>query len=575
MSKTPQYEARVKAILGGLTPGERVCAMTGEKWMMDDEEISWYRKFNVPPSPFSPKARLWHLAANGWSAYQWWWNKHPETGAPVLSYVHPASGIKVLPDKEWFAKDFSNVFLEPAVEQPFFEQFRTLQVQIPVNATRNVKEPENSIATVSAGDVNSFFVQASRTRDCVYTIDCMDAENCVECSGCESIQECYRVGHSQRMFRCGFANECIDCQSSSFIFDCRNCEFCFGACNQRNKKYLWWNEQLTKEEWEKRIAEITPGNRGWLEAQKERYLKMVGSEAVWPEHFNSQSEGSIGEYLLRCANCRYSFFGLDSQDNYYAFGFYNARNSTFCTSIVGDNNYQSGTNGESSNTKFSNSLVRCDDLEYSFNCYDCTHCFGCVGLRHKKFCILNKQYTEAEYWKKVDEMKCAMLERGEYGKPVPTKYSFSYFPESGPAMYLAAKQEDWDAVGMQKFDASAEGAFGAVREGARPAADVPENIDDLDPAVWSGVPIEDAEEHRPFTLLAPEIAFYKEKRIAPPRTHFISRMRELIWMQNTGLFEKATCSACKKELTVAVNRTFTKRNLHCYECYLKYLSQRG
>lgn len=577
MSKTPNYDQKVRVILDNLVPGERTCAMTGETWVMDEEEIAMYRQFNVPPSPLSPKGRLWHLSAY-WTAYQWWWNRHFDTGAPVLTYVHPATGIRVLPDKEWFARDFSDTFLEPSLEASFFDQFRTLQLRVPVNATRNVKEPENSIATISVGDTNSYFVHASRTKNCAYTADCMDAESCVECSGCVAITDCYQVGHSQRMHRCSFSNESTDCISSAFLFDCRNCENCFGASNKRNKKYLWWNEQLSKEEWERRIAEVVPMSYNTLQAMREKYMSMIRAEAVWPENFNQQSENCIGDYLLRCTNCKDSWFGMESHDNYHCFGFYNSGNNAYATIITGENNYQGGMNGDSSNTKFSASLIRCDDCEYSFNCYDCTHCFGCVGLRHKSFCIFNKQYTEADYWQKVDALKCAMLERGEYGRPLPMAFTFSYFPESGTAMYLGAEPKDWDRIGMPKFEASADGAFGALRTGGKPArsaTELPETIAELDPEEWAGVPIEDPELNRPFTLLKPEMEFYKKNLLPPPRQHFIARMRNLMWMQNTGLKESIACSQCQKQMTVYISRLFKERKVYCSECYLRYLETNG
>ena len=37
------------------------------------------------------------------------------------------------------------------------------------------------------------------------------------------------------------------------------------------------------------------------------------------------------------------------------------------------------------------------EMYYSFACYHCSSCFGCIGLRNKEYCILNKQYTKAEY----------------------------------------------------------------------------------------------------------------------------------------------------------------------------------
>src|SRR5262249_11095200 len=37
------------------------------------------------------------------------------------------------------------------------------------------------------------------------------------------------------------------------------------------------------------------------------------------------------------------------------------------------------------------------EIEYSMNCFSCQSCFGCIGLRNKQYCILNKQYSKEEY----------------------------------------------------------------------------------------------------------------------------------------------------------------------------------
>ncbi|MFH1405368.1 MAG: hypothetical protein ABIH21_04725, partial [Patescibacteria group bacterium] len=99
MSKTPKYDEKVKAILDELKPHERTCALSGEKWMMDEEEISWYKHFLVPPSNHHPLVRMKVISSFA-TGFGWWWQKHPETGEPVLTYVHPATGIKALPDAE-------------------------------------------------------------------------------------------------------------------------------------------------------------------------------------------------------------------------------------------------------------------------------------------------------------------------------------------------------------------------------------------------------------------------------------------------------------------------------------------
>lgn len=39
----------------------------------------------------------------------------------------------------------------------------------------------------------------------------------------------------------------------------------------------------------------------------------------------------------------------------------------------------------------------CSESAYLTHCYSCKHCFGCINLSHKEFCIFNEQKTEAEY----------------------------------------------------------------------------------------------------------------------------------------------------------------------------------
>src|SRR3989338_4830549 len=104
MSHTPNYDAKIKVILDNLQPGERVCKLTGEKWMMTDEEIGWYKKFNVPPSKRHPMTRV-AIVSSFATGFGWWYQKHPKTGEKILTYVHPATGIKVLPDPEFFDQD--------------------------------------------------------------------------------------------------------------------------------------------------------------------------------------------------------------------------------------------------------------------------------------------------------------------------------------------------------------------------------------------------------------------------------------------------------------------------------------
>ena len=61
--------------------------------------------------------------------------------------------------------------------------------------------------------------------------------------------------------------------------------------------------------------------------------------------------------------------------------------------------YESFTTGENiSNVKFSGHCVADTiNTEYSLNCVTSKNNFGCVNLKRKSFCILNKEYSKEEY----------------------------------------------------------------------------------------------------------------------------------------------------------------------------------
>ena len=55
------------------------------------------------------------------------------------------------------------------------------------------------------------------------------------------------------------------------------------------------------------------------------------------------------------------------------------------------------------NCFFSSDLSECTNIYFSHNLTDCHDCIGCVGLRHKQYCIFNKQYGREEYLREKEK----------------------------------------------------------------------------------------------------------------------------------------------------------------------------
>lgn len=577
MSHTPNFDAKIKTILDALVPGERTCALTGDKWIMDETEIAWLKKFHVPPPTWAPMNRLKVIAGFA-TGYGWWWQKHPKTGERVLTYVHPATGIKVLPDPEFYEQDNTDKGRVYTNDRSFFDQMRELQLEVPFTAWRSLTVPENSISLLSQGDTNSYFVTGCSSKNTVYSYCAEMTENSAEIYESTHVTSSYNVLNSHRLHNCKFVRQSYDCINSSFLFDCRNCENCFGATNKRNAKYLWFNEQLSQSEWEQRRAEVDLGSRQTLDDMLARFRMMMEKEAVWPENFNELTEACTGEFLTKSEDCKECFFVKDSKHNFwlsYGLGICEG-NAYLAGAGESTNNFYSHAPFKSSGCKYVHSCYACQNLEYCMQCYNCEDCFGCVGLIRKRFCIFNKQYSEEDYWATLDQIKCRMLERGEYGDFFPAHFSPSYFFAS-PALAFLVDNEEAKKLGVALYDLDSEGARGNSDPAApvKAISELPDHIKDIASEVWGGVQFLDVAEGRRFNYIKPELELYKRLGIAPPIQSGMRRLRSLVEEANSAIPMEAVCAKTGKKLRVAKNKAYPTRTIYCREAYLQYLEGKG
>ncbi len=75
-------------------------------------------------------------------------------------------------------------------------------------------------------------------------------------------------------------------------------------------------------------------------------------------------------------------------------------------------------------------IVTCSNVYYSRFLESCQYCFGCIGLKNKSYCILNKEYTKEERYEKVDEIFTQMEGDGIFGKFFPASIDPFYFNDT-------------------------------------------------------------------------------------------------------------------------------------------------
>jgi hypothetical protein len=335
---------------------------------------------------------------------------------------------------------------------------------------------------------------------------------------------------------------------------------------------------LTKEQYEEEINKINLESYKIFCGYWEEFIKMLRERSVWPENFNTSCEDCAGESLRKCLRCRECFSSTEATDCYQ--GLMTQGGAEKCAYFSGlvkvGEAYMCAGVTNSQRVKFSCSLTQCLNLEYCSTCYNCENCFGCVGLKNKKFCILNKQYSEEEYWQKVDEIKCAMLENGEYGRFLPGDFSPAGI-EFSADIYFDYSPQELDYFEAAIFDPK-HGAVVSEKDLAEnlpiKPEELPDLISDADETKHVGRIIFDANLQRPFSIRKEDFEFYRRHNLPLPREHFISRVRRLARLCNVSFNRYNTkCQNCKKEIWIAGNPTFEERKVFCTECYLKHLEE--
>ena len=335
---------------------------------------------------------------------------------------------------------------------------------------------------------------------------------------CFDLQRSYNCLFCHNSFNLNFSENSKDCVDSNFLFDCRNCQNCTMSWNLRNKRYCIRNVQYTKEEYEKELAKFNFGSYKNIVILKEEFKRILKNEAVHRENFNIKTTNSTGNYMTNCDKCINVFSWENSQNCQNCIRGLNSKDSidqafTWNTENSGNN----GTVDGGYQIKHSaHSVGRYS--EYIDNCLEVEYCFGCVGLRKKKYCILNKQYTKEEYEKLKAKIVLDMGE--EYGEFFPYSmgicdYNFSasilYFPQT-------TKEEILREGGYwSEEDFSSEDGISSL--------ELPDAIKDTDLGICNQALI-CPQTHYRFNISQSEFEFHKNNNFALPREHFDRRMLE-------------------------------------------------
>jgi len=410
------------------------------------------------------------------------------SGKPIVTIYPEEVQLPVYSHDEWYSDSWDPPYLELYLERSFFEQFAELQKIAPVVALLSNKQENAEYCQDVESLKNSYMVwDAIVGEDLMYCSRMYNSRNCVDCYWIFDSELLYDCTYC---FNCYNSRHCFNCKQvsdSAFLYDCRNVQNSFMCYGLRNVKYHIYNRPYPKEEYEAFMAKVN-----YMEEAQMANLKSYFLEEIVAKHSVNtleQCEDSTGRWLKECKNVKEGFESLQVRDGENIFQCAKGSDiegSFMCNDKVEQCFQCVATGIGSMNVKNCAFVWHSNNLEYCYLCLNCQDCFGCIGIRNKRYHILNKPYSKEEYEMLVPKLVQAMKVRGEY--PL-------FFPQSmSPFCYE-------DTIAYDMFEKT--------------------------PAVYM--------EGRPIHYTSQELNFYEKHSILKPTKSYPARLRER--MELMGRFE--------------------------------------
>jgi hypothetical protein len=557
---------------------EKTCKECNKNFSIPEEDLNFYKKIpvklknqNLPiDSPdycvlCRHKKRL--AFRNEMFLYK---RKCDFSNKNIISMYSEDKPYKIYDQEIWWSDKWDpfDYGMDFDFSKTFMEQFKELQLKVPRMSLNNISPENSEFCNYALSNKNSYLIFTGDFNEKSLYLRFSDHNYlCADCDYTYYSTECYGCLDCEKCNRCLFSEKCINSSGLYFCYDMIGCHDCIGCTNLRNKQYYIFNKKYSKQEYEKKLKELNLNN--YLDLTK--FKREVGKffETQPRKHLEIiNCENSIGNYIrdsknaYMCYNCK----GLEDCKHmincYYAkdcmdWDFVGLQGSSFCHEMV-------------------SSALNLVDCHFCMNCWEnqnnlyyCDLClqsknlFGCIGMRHKQYCILNKQYSKEEYEELILRIVDHMKETREWGQFFSKEISPFGYNESLAYEYFPLTKEQANSQGWKWKDEVGD----KKQENLNKKNDLPEDINEAGEDVFDKVFVCD-ETGKVYKIIKDEYKLLKKLNIALPRISPFQRHKNRMSRRNTWKLWKRKCDKCGIEIKTIYDSNRAEP-VYCVECYLR------
>mgnify|MGYP001579326981 CR=1 FL=1 len=382
----------------------KACQNCKQNFVIEPDDFAFYEKINVPPPTFCFLCRIQRRMAfrNERTLYKRKCDA-PEHGEEMISIFAPDNPQQVYDHKAWWGDSWDGTAYGREIDfnVPFLEQIKSLWREVPDIALLNINPVNSEYCSITEGNKNCYLVFGGDfNENTLYSTYIFHSKESLDTYWVQKSELNYETVDCISCSQLMYSRYAESCYNSAFLFNCVNCHDCLGCVNMKNAAYCIFNEQYSKEEYAAKLKELDLESAAGVEELRKKFQAQM---MKYPRKFarNLHAINSTGDNLEETKNCRECFdvFG-GAEDCAHVWLAYSSVKDSMDVDRVGMNTelgYDCSTIYPGSKVFFSRFTFSSHDIYYSYNSHNSSYLFGCVGLRNKQYCILNKQYTKEEY----------------------------------------------------------------------------------------------------------------------------------------------------------------------------------
>ncbi len=389
----------------------------------------------------------------------------------------------------------------------------------------------------------------------------------------ENLYECLNVDKS---YGSTYIEEGEGIVDSNYLASSRNITDSIGGVNLRSVSNYFFGEKLSGEEYKNKLKEIDFGSRKTRDELLESF-KEIKKNSIVRSTKQINCINCVGDHLENAKDCYYVFDGFDLEKVRYSSWVFSSKDISDCFGMGSSELiYEAISPEEVNNCKFLMATDSSHDVEYGLFCQSSGFLFGCVGLRSKEYCILNKKYSKEEYNKLVTKIKKDMEtnpyidKRGlfyRYGEFFPSELSYVPYNESTAQEYYPLNKEEAIKNGFEWKDNEIR-SYNITIETQK----IPDNIKDVNDSIMEQVLACSHKQNcthqctQAFKIIPNELQFYRKMKIPLPILCPNCRHFERLERRNPMKLWSRNCAKCKKEIMSSYSLN-SSETVYCEKCY--------